>query len=93
MSYMGDGPVPPPQEVDPSEDAMEKFKEERVLLLNDMYAKLSRLYTHERDLAIYRLLRRENLPMVSVCRAFCMTPARMYQIIDAVEEEFGTNIE
>lgn len=86
---MDDNLTPPQTEIDPTDDAIKNFKRQRVEALNEMYKKLTQLYAYERDLAVYRLFKNEGVSVLIISRAFDLTPARVYQMIETFALEYG----
>lgn len=79
-------PQPPePDEEEPTDEMLEKFKKERVSLLTDMYGRLSELYSFERDLVIYRTIKNGYASVYQMAAIANLTPPVVYKILDRVE--------
>lgn len=65
---------------------IEKFKEERVELLSKMYKRLAELYSVERDIIIYRMIKGGYISAYKMSDLSELTPNVIYRIIKRVEK-------
>lgn len=84
--YMNGTPQETPEEMPP---AVESFKREQIALLNDMYKRLTALYTFERNLIIYRLVMRGKAKQSDIAEAWGVTPMRVHQILEKFRKQAG----
>lgn len=78
-------PTPPEPDVDPSKDSIEKFKNERVALLTEMYSKLAELYSKEKDLIIYRAIKKGYMTAYQMAEVANVAPTVIYKTVERVK--------